>query len=195
MGMKRHAVGLAGLAVFLVSATTPSPSARFARGIVQIARAQQSHDPRAIARLTGITLRDPEKWLDEPDGTSREAKWRRPPNALGVSLVSMVDVPVSDEKEIASSTDIELTGRPCISIHTLEQAAGQRATYGGTALSMIILDAPQLTPLPYPLGKEYASLEIPGRQEGATQIVMHALSPGPRGCLDAISLQRTRPAP
>lgn len=188
--MKLHAVRLAGLAIFLVSATTTSPSARFAQGILQIARLQQSYDPRVLARLTGITLHDPEKWLGQPDGTSREARWRKPPNALGVLLVSMIDVPVSDGNEVASSTEIELSGRPCIPIHALEQAAGKRASYGGTAFPMIILDAPQLTPLPYPLGKENASLEITGRQEGATQIVMHALSPGPQGCL-----QRTRPAP
>ncbi len=190
-------LALAASAVLLISATAPLPSqiARFAQGVIQVARMQKAHDPRVLTRLLGVRLRDPEKWSGQPDGTYREARWRNPVSDLGVTLVSMTDVPVSDGREVSSSTDIDLTGLPCISVRALERAAGKRAEYGGMAIPMMILDAPELTPPPHQLGNEHSSLTITGRYGGSTTIVMHAKSPGPYGCLDSISLQITRPAP
>jgi hypothetical protein len=194
IGIPRLAV--AASAVLLISATAPSSSrtSRFAQGVIQVARLQRAHDPRALTRLLEIPLRDPGKWLGQPDGTYREARWRNPVSNLGVTLVSMIDVPVSDGREVSSSTDIDLTGQPCISVRAIERAAGKRAEYGGVAIPMMILDAPELTPPPHQLGDEHSSLGITGRYGGSTMIVMHAQSPGPDGCLDSISLQSTRPA-
>jgi hypothetical protein len=186
---------LATSAVLLISATVP-PSSRipwFAQGVIQVARLQKAHDPQVLARLLGVRLRNPEKWSGQPDGTYREARWRNPGNDLGVTLVSMTDVPVSDGGEVSSMTDIDLAGRPCISVRAIERAAGKRAEYGGMAIPMI-LDSPEITP-PHQLGNEHSSLVITGRNGGSTTIGMHAQSPGPQGCLDSISLRNTRSAP
>lgn len=190
-------LALAASAVLLISATGPSSSrtSRFAQGVIQVARLQKAHDPRFLTRLLGIRLRDPGKWLGQPDGTYREARWRNPVSDLGVTLVSMTDVPVSDGQEVSSSTDIDLRGRPCISVRAIERAAGKPAEYGGMAIPMMILDAPELTPPPHQLGNEHSSLGITGRYGGSTVIVMHSQSPGPQGCLDSISFQSTRPVP
>lgn len=192
IGIPRLAI--AASAVLLISATEPS-SSRFTQGVIQIARLQKSHDPQVLTRLLGIRLRDPGKWLGQPDGTYREARWRNPVSDLGVTFVSMTDVPVSDGREVSSSTNIDLTGQPCIPVRSIERAAGKRAEYGGVGIPMMILDAPELTTPPHQLGNEHSSLEIAGRYGGSTVIVMHAQSPGPHGCLDSISLQRIRPAP
>jgi hypothetical protein len=188
-------LALAASAILLISATAPASSrtSRFAQGVIQVARLQKAHDPRVLTRLLGIRLRDPRKWLEQPDGTYREARWRNPVSDLGVTLVSMSDVPVDDGREVSSSTDIALTGRPCISVRSIERAAGKRAEYGGVSIPMI-LDAPELA-TPHRLGNEHSSLGITGRNGGSIVIVMHAQSPGPQGCLDSISFQGTRPAP
>ena len=187
---------LAASAVLLVSATAPSSprTSYFARGIVEVARLQKAHDPRVLTRMLRVQLRNPGKWLEQPDGTYREARWRNPVSDLGVTLVSMTDVPVSDGRDVSSSTDIHLTGRPCISVRAIERAAGKRAEYGGITIPMVF-DAPEFTPPPHQLGKEHSSLTITGRYGGSTVIGMHAQSPGPQECLDSISLQSTRPAP
>lgn len=167
---------------------------RFAQGVFQVARLQKAHDPRVLAPLLSVSLHDPEKWSGQPDGTHREARWRNPASRLGVRLVWMTDVPVCDGRDVCSSTDVALAGRPCIPVRTIEQAAGKRATYGGTALPVMVLDAPEATPPPYQLGNEYSSLVIAGRH-GETLIEMHARSPGPQGYLDRISLHSTSLAP
>lgn len=171
-------------------ARAPAPAEGFARGIVAVARAQQGHDPRAVARFLDIVLRNPGKWLDQPKGTYREAGWRNLRNAKGVASVKLLDIPVDDGKQISSSTDISLNGKPCITINDIERAAGKKASYGGTGYP-IVFDAPP--PPPVKLGRENASLTIRDHANQPTDIIMLASKAGRAGCLVEVSLQHSRP--
>jgi len=176
----------------IAAASAPKTSvatASFARGIVALAKQERSHDPLAFMRLTGVVLRNPNKWSDQPDGTYRTARWRNPQNRAGVLSVIFHDTVVSDGREIAFSADVALQGAPCVTISQIERAAGRKVSHGGIA-APVVYDAP--APPPYELGKQHASLAVVGRSGRSTLIQMIASKPGPYGCLKGITLSTTR---
>lgn len=176
----------AGLSSFEAAARIETYSARIAQGIVAIARNGQSHDPRELAKWLGIILRNPNKWLEQPEGTFRVARWKDLQNGSGISTVELTDVPVAEGKKIASTADLTFTGTRCVSVRSIERAAGIKATYGGMAYQ-IVMDAP--SPPPTQLGREHAMITLSN-----TTIVILADKPGPAGCLVNLSFERTRTA-
>jgi len=165
---------------------TESYSAMIARGVVAIARNGQNHNPRRLAKALGIILRNPNKWLEQPDGTFRVASWKVLRKQSGISDVGMTDVPDRKNKEITSTTGIVFDGSRCASVRSIERAAGIKAIYGGTAYP-VMWDAPP--PPPVQLGREHAMMDV-----GDTTITMLTDQPGPKGCLVNLSFERTRAA-
>jgi hypothetical protein len=168
-----------------MAAQPPSTSA-FAKGLVELARREKPHDPRLAQTLLGVTLRNPQKWTGQPDGTLRDARWRWPVNPWGVSEVALNDVPV--EGVVHSSIAIRMRGKPCLSVRQLETAARTKATYGGEAMT-IVYDGPSKT---IQLGDEHAQLFVKS-VSGDVALFVITDRPGPRGCVVLAEFEVTRP--
>lgn len=176
-------------ALALISASPPPSSnvAVFAQGVVQLARADGALDPRVVSRLLQITLKNPSKWTDEPMVISKEAVWKNPANSVGVTRVTLSDWAVADG-QVSSTIELQLRGTPCVAVRALENAAGKRARYGGVVISEIIIDAPEVSSFRQ-IGDEHSRIDVTARSGQNTDVMLHARSPGSKGCLDSISIR------
>ena len=167
-------------------------STDLAAGIVALARDGRITDPRIVEARTGIPLRNPQKFTDQPMGTSRGAQWRWPPSRWGISELQINEEGSADLPMTALSLDLFMTGRPCFSITDLERAARSRARFGGTVFAMV-LDGPGSGPVQ--LGDKHASIVL--RSHRGTDVTLAAESTRPRrgGCILSLNLQTERKRP
>lgn len=200
--MKNFLLGLTASPAFLnISFSVPAAArdhkaveGRFVRGLVGLAKRNLIHDPIAFSRLTGIVLRNPNKWSDQPideRGASRAAGWSPPPNGIGVISVRFNDVVVGEDRYIAFSADLELKGKPCLKVGQIEQAAGHKASYGGLVIPFSYHGPGRP---PYEEGKEHSTLVVVGELGRKTTFFLHATRPGPHGCVKSIGLSTDRPS-
>lgn len=188
---------LAPLVLAAALSATPStgvairrPAAGFAEGVSALARSDRFTDPGALTAWLGVTLRNPQKWTHQPEGSYRTAGWLRPPSRWGIATLHLMDVWSEPAPDYEASLTIELSGRPCLSIRAIERATGTRATFGGIVVPLV-MDGP--SPGPRRLGNDHATLVLRNLHGRETAIAMVSTRPDRAGCLRSLTISSTRP--
>ncbi len=186
--------------LFLVLAALPLPTAgdaapphplseTFAKGIVRIVHDELVYRPKAFSVASRIALRNPEKFSDQPEGTSRMAQWHFPSNSYGVTEVRLTDG--GSGPTLSASMEMTLSGRPCMMLVSLERALKRKAHFGGAVMTMALNGpAPQLEEL----GETYADISSRSRFGRWVAVSTRSSKPRRQGCIRTLTLNLDRPA-
>ena len=182
-------LGMVLFAEVLEAAPKRSASDMFAKGIAHAIRDEMIHRPKAFAEASGIHLRNPEKFSDQPERTSRVAQWDSPSNPYGVTHVFLRDG--AGGAVITAIMEMTLSGRPCMKLSSLERAFGHKAHFGGMVMGLMALDGPQFSA--EELGGTYAGIAGQSRYGRSVSVSTRSSKPLRKGCIRTLSLNVDRP--
>jgi hypothetical protein len=174
---------------------TTRHSVGFVAAIVAIARDGRITDPRLVQARTGIPLRNPQKYTDQPRGSPRNADWHWPPNRWGIAEIRLDEQGSADRAKTGMTLDLTLTGRPCLSIRDLERAAGRRARFGGIDFAPPPATDGGPSSGPIQISDKHASLVVRSRRGADVTLTAESTRPRRAGCIRSLTLQTERPRP
>ncbi len=173
---------------------------QFTSGLGTLVKRSDINDPVKVQKSLKVSLKNPDKWSGQPDGTSRWARWRSPANSLGVTEVIFNDTAVGGneenkymDQEVAFSADFELSGNPCVQVSDIERGVGKRAALSDVYIIPFRYHPSPEALQPIPPDKHYSSITVRNDNGYDVTIGMRVNRLGPNGCVLSIGLHSTRP--